>query len=92
MDLSGKLSLRPVWFKQWGDEYLIYNELTADTHLFDSVMGELIISLSNKPFSKQEFLDSLLISYTGFSEKDVAEYMENVIQILQEKDLLEIGL
>ena len=33
---------------QWDDDYVIYDELSGDTHLLDGVSGELICALSEE--------------------------------------------
>lgn len=31
--------------RQWGDEYVIYNDLSGDTHLVDDVAMEILLNL-----------------------------------------------
>ncbi len=90
---SGKFSIRPVSIRQWGDEYLIYNELTADTHLFDLYSGGLISEMSGKQqVSKQEMIQFLLKNYDGFTAQEIEQYVEDILVKFQQMDLLETGL
>jgi len=87
-----KLLIRPVRLRQWGEEYLVYNELTADTHLLDAVSGGLIFEMSKKELSTQELLQFFLLKNQGVSEKDVKQYLDSVLVKFQEMELIETGL
>ena len=51
-------------WKLWDDEFVVYNPLSGDTHLFDSFSGEVLRSLELMPASQLE-LASRLSQETG---------------------------
>ena len=44
---------------QWDDDYVIYDQLSGDTHLLDAVSGELICALSEQAMSRADLLEKL---------------------------------
>ena len=40
---------------RWDDDYVIYDQLSGDTHLLDGVSGALICALSEQAMSKQTY-------------------------------------
>ena len=75
---------------QWDDEYVIYNELSGDTHLLDSVSGELICALSEKAMSRTALLKKLNELFEAPSESEMENYSDGFIARFQQLGLLDI--
>ena len=89
LDKTKKIQLRPVSIHHWGEEYLIYNNLTADTHLLDSISGELILKMSKKDFSKKQILEYFLENYNDISVQSAELYIDNIIEKFHQMELLD---
>lgn len=90
--MHDKLLLGPVRLRQWGNEYLVYNILTANTHLLDSISGGVFNQMYQKQVSKQELMQYLINDDDALSLQDVTQYIDNIIQRFKEIDLLETGM
>jgi len=89
LDKSRKIQLRPVSIHHWDDEYLVYNNLTADTHLLDSISGELIVEMSKTELSKNQIVDYLLENYNDIQLQNAELYVDNIIEKFYQMELLD---
>ena len=75
---------------QWDEEYVIYNELSGDTHLLDGVGGELICSLSEKVMSRTVLLKKLNELLESPSQSGMEDYLDDFIARFEQLGLLDI--
>ena len=75
---------------QWDDDYVIYDELSGDTHLLDGVSGELISALSEKAMSRAALLKKLNELFEAPSESEMESYLDDFIARFQQLGLLDI--
>ena len=75
---------------QWGDDYVIYGQLSGDTHLLDGVSGELITALSLQAMSGTELLKKLNELLEDATELDMENYLVDFIDKFQKLGLLDI--
>jgi PqqD family protein of HPr-rel-A system len=58
--------LRPgqtLQFRHWDDEYVLYNDLSGDTHLLDDAAFELLLALNRGPASFSALADALGMAF-----------------------------
>jgi len=89
LDKSRKIQLRPVFIQHWNDEYLVYNNLTADTHLLDTISGELIVEMAKTDLSKKQIVDYLLENYNDIQVQNAELYIDNIIEKFYQMELLD---
>jgi PqqD family protein of HPr-rel-A system len=75
---------------QWGDDYVIYGQLSGDTHLLDGVSGELITALSLQAMSGIELLKKLNELLEDATELEMENYLVDFIDKFQKLGLLDI--
>ena len=86
-DIIKSVKIRSI---QWDDDYVIYDQLSGDTHLLDSVSGELIRALSEGAMSRTELLKKLNELLDAPSEMDMENYLDDFIARFQKLGLLDI--
>ena len=79
-----------IRFIQWDDDYVIYDQLSGDTHLLDGVSGELICALSEQAMSRAEILEKLTELFEDASEIEMENYLVDFIAKFQKLGLLDI--
>lgn len=79
-----------IRFIQWDDDYVIYDQLSGDTHLLDAVSGELICALSEQVMSRADLLEKLKDLFEEASEIDRENYLVDFIAKFQKLGLLDI--
>lgn len=75
---------------RWDDDYVIYNQLSGDTHLLDGISGELICALSEEAMSRTELLKKLNELLEVPSELEMENYLDDFIARFQKLGLLDI--
>jgi len=75
---------------QWIDEYVIFDQLSGDTHLLDSISGELIVSLSERAMSKEELLNKLSEWFEDLAAVELNNYLDDFIERFAALGLLDI--
>lgn len=56
MEVGDTWRLRPgqtLQYRQWDEEYVLYNDLSGDTHLLGDAAIDLLLALSAGPASRQ---------------------------------------
>ena len=86
-DIIKSAKIRSV---QWDDDYVIYDQLSGDTHLLDGVSGELICALSEQAMSRAELLKKLNELFEDATELDRENYLVDFIAKFQKLGLLDI--
>ena len=75
---------------QWDDDYVVYGQLSGDTHLLDGVSGELICALSGQAMSMTELLKKLKELFEEATELELENYLADFIAKFQKLGLLDI--
>ena len=75
---------------QWDDDYVIYDELSGDTHLLDGVSGNLITALSEEAMSRTALLKKLNELLDAPSESEMENYLHDFIAKFEQLGLLDI--
>ena len=75
---------------QWDDDYVIYDQLSGNTHLLDGVSGELICALSEQAMSRAELLKKLNKLFEDATELEMEDYLVDFIAKFQSLGLLDI--
>jgi PqqD family protein of HPr-rel-A system len=75
---------------QWEEEYVVYDQLSGDTHLLDAVSGELICALSEQAMSRTALLEKLAALFEEASELERENYLIDFVAKFQKLGLLDI--
>lgn len=75
---------------QWGNDYVIYDQLSGDTHLLDNISGELIVALSLHAMSGIALLKKLDKLLEVATKVEMENYLFDFIDKFQKLGLLEI--
>ena len=86
-DIFKAVKIRSI---QWDDDYVIYDELSGDTHLLDGVSGELICALSEEAMSRAALLKKLSELLEAPIESEMESYLDDFIARFQQLGLLDI--
>jgi PqqD family protein of HPr-rel-A system len=80
-----------VSLTRWQDEYVLYNQLSGDTHLLDGVSGELIELLLKQAMSRDQLLQNLSLWFEELNADELNTYLDDFIARFTALDLLEIA-
>lgn len=83
-------SERALHFHSWGDEFIVYNSLSGDTHLLGSVAAQILLRLQQAPsdfMSLAELLTSLL--QTEMMGEQLEPQLVNILEDLNALALIE---
>jgi PqqD family protein of HPr-rel-A system len=86
-DVIKSVNIRSI---QWGNDYVIYDQLSGDTHLLDSLSGELIVALSLQAMSWIELLKKLDQLFEEATGLEMENYLLDFIDKFQKLGLLDI--
>ncbi len=81
---------RALHFRSWGDEFIVYNSLSGDTHLLGSVAAQILLRLQQAPsdfMSLAESLTSLL--QTEMMGEQLEPQLVNILEDLNAIALIE---
>ena len=63
----------------WHDDYVIYDQLSGDTHVMDVISGALICALSKRAMTRAELLATLTVLFTEATEPELENYLLDFI-------------
>ena len=75
---------------QWDDCYVIYDQLSGDTHLLDGISGNLITALSEEAMSRTALLKKLNELLDAPGESEMESYLDDFIARFEQLGLLDI--
>lgn len=84
------ISDQALHFRSWGDELIVYNSLSGDTHLLGSVAAQILLRLQQVPsdfISLAESLTSLL--QTEMMGEPLEPQLVNILEDLNALALIE---
>ena len=78
-------------FYAWGDECVVYNELSGHTHLLDHLAAEVLYSIKNRPASTEKLASQLheKLDLSQTSDHSLNVYLKKILPELQRAELLE---
>jgi len=88
---SGTWRLRPgqaLAYRQWDGEYVLYNNLSGDTHLLGEAAIELLLALRNGPAAR-EALAAALQAQFDFGDADPLGETDELLLRLKSLALVE---
>jgi PqqD family protein of HPr-rel-A system len=66
-----------VW-RRWGDEYVVYNPLSGDSHLLDFVSAQGLLHLAEHEISAEDLEDELSTALGISADEDLVRYVERI--------------
>jgi PqqD family protein of HPr-rel-A system len=75
----------------WQNEYVVYNQVSGDTHLLDEISGGLILHISEQTISRELLLKKLSGWFDSFTNDQLNTYLDDFIVRFKALDLLEIA-
>jgi len=80
-----------VSFRKWQHEYVVYNQLSGDTHLLDGVSGELLELLLKQTMSRDQLLQNLSLWFEELNADELKSYLDDFIVRFTTLDLLQLA-
>jgi PqqD family protein of HPr-rel-A system len=82
-------SAQALHFRSWGDEFVVYNSLSGDTHLLGQVAAHVLTKLQETPLETPILAESLApLLQNNFDEELVPE-VERLLADLVSLELVE---
>jgi len=75
-------------FKNWGEEYVVYNNLSGETHLLQQESGELLSFIHKRPMHYQDLLSKLSSSFEVITPEDAENYLGHSLKLFHELSLI----
>lgn len=76
-------------WRRWGDECIVYNDATGDTHLFSTVALYILDELSKQPVPIDSLATCLFGGENSKEDMDVIQHLSDVLRDLQTLELVE---
>jgi PqqD family protein of HPr-rel-A system len=81
-------TLRLLW-KQWGDECIVYNVTSGNTHLVNATVAKVLRRLDQQPGTLRELSEYLASEFDIDSDQEVIQHLEQLINHLDELGLIQ---
>ena len=75
-----------IW-RRWGDEYVVYNPLSGDSHLVDFVSAQGLLQLAERQISAEDLVDELSTILGISADEDLVRYVGRMTT-----EFVELGL
>ncbi|HYX63001.1 MAG TPA: HPr-rel-A system PqqD family peptide chaperone [Burkholderiales bacterium] len=75
--------------RSWGGDYVVYNPLSGDTHIFDLVAGEILRALERGAGSEPELRQSVAALLEVPADAALAAEVRRIVAQLDELGLIE---
>ena len=75
-----------IW-RQWGDEYVVYNPVSGDSHLLDSVSARGLLHLEAQEASAPQLIEELNLSLGIALDEGLDLYVQRMIAEFSELGL-----
>ena len=66
-----------IW-RRWGDEYVVYNPLSGDSHLLDFVSAQGLLHLAEHEISAEELVGELSSALGIDADDDLVRYVGRI--------------
>ncbi|MEQ1621963.1 MAG: HPr-rel-A system PqqD family peptide chaperone [Methylococcales bacterium] len=63
----------------WQDEFVIYDQLSGDTHLLDRTSGELLSLLSDNAMTRGQIQEQLVTIFPDNESQEIDSYIDSFI-------------
>ena len=83
------ISSFPLHWRSWGDEFVVYNSGSGDTHLLDPVAAEALQNLEQESADLSELVARVAASLEIEPDTDFAAYLEQLLSDLYKLGLIE---
>ncbi len=81
-------STKLIW-KSWGDEVLVFNVASGNTHLLSPMAAQVLKSLEKLPLTTSQVAQKLALSANLSVDEEISQQVENLILNLDELGLVE---
>jgi PqqD family protein of HPr-rel-A system len=78
-------------WKRWGDEFIVFNPTSGQTHLLNLVAGKALKLLEESPASPSEIIDRLCETTGIESSTEFAEHIRRLFSEFDELGLVELA-
>jgi PqqD family protein of HPr-rel-A system len=76
--------------RSWGDEVVVYDNLSGDTHLLDSIAAKVLLKLQHAPSDMMSLADMLVpVLQTEISDESLEYQLGNILADLNAIALIE---
>ena len=79
----------PLSWRQWQDEYVVFNPLTGNTHVLDAIAGEILLMVERGPIPWRELRRHMAEFLEAPDDQRLAEAVLQAIGRLDELVLIE---
>jgi len=73
----------------WGDEYVVYNPRSGDSHLLGYVAGQILVELQQAPLDAASLIDRLPVDWQLDADQDLIEQIDALLTDLGALALIE---
>lgn len=82
--------ITPLSTVSWGDEIIIYQHRSGDTHLFSAEVKEMLeFFMGKQTFSKEQILQHFNLFFDSTEERE--GYVKSLLDVLLQKDLIDVN-
>ncbi|WP_188568932.1 HPr-rel-A system PqqD family peptide chaperone [Undibacterium terreum] len=75
--------------RNWGDEYVVYNPLSGDSHLLGLAGGQILLKLQQAPLDSKALMEQLATDWQFDSEQDAIAQIDALLTDLGALALIE---
>jgi PqqD family protein of HPr-rel-A system len=83
------ISNEALHFRSWGNEFVVYNSLSGDTHLLGSAAAQLLLNLQAHPSDAASLADSLAPHFDVAPGSDLPLQIDQLLTELNVLGLVE---
>jgi PqqD family protein of HPr-rel-A system len=76
-------------WRSWADEFVVYDEVSGDTHLLDSITACALRKLQEQPASLGDLADHVTSHLSLQEPAELHDYLDDVLGKLHRLDLIE---
>ena len=80
---------RPLAWRSFGDEYVVYNPSTGETHLLDLFAGEILKLVEQEPGSVNDLVQRVVVALDVGETADLASTVRELIARFDQLGLIE---
>lgn len=77
--------------RSWDDEFVVYNNLSGDTHLLGSAAAHVLLELQKAPLDAINLSESLAPLLQAKTDEELALQIEHLLADLDKLALIELG-
>ena len=85
------MSDQALQLRSWDDEFVVYNNLSGDTHLLGSAAAHVLLELQKAPLDAINLSESLAPLLQAETDEELALQIEHLLADLDKLALIELG-